>query len=213
MSDPEAEIARLRALLEEREAQLAGYLRQRGEQLLEQVKRSREIEATRAHAATIDPVMGVLQHGLFHERLQFEARRAVELKRPLGVLVADLDRLADYNAARGYRAGDEALSVVGRTVRVMFEQRRRARPAVLGRERGDCFAIVLPYADREETEALAEAVRHVVERVSFGADRLTVSVGAAFSTGVDGRCTELLPVALAAQQRASKAGGNRVELA
>ena len=108
----------------------------------------RDDEARRAlrHRATHDPLTGLANRELFHERLA-DALRDGEA----AVLYVDLDGFKPVNDRFGHAAGDEVLRIVAR--RLLASVRATDTVARLG---GDEFALLLGEPGRAE---------HVAERV------------------------------------------------
>ena len=59
--------------------------------------------------ATSDPLTGLLNHRAFQERVESEVGRAQRYKRPLTLVLLDLDFFKSINDAYGHQAGDTAL--------------------------------------------------------------------------------------------------------
>ena len=129
--------------------------------------------------ARIDGQTGVANHQHFIETLGEEIKRAVRHKKPVTVLLAELDFFQDYVDVNGKERGDYALQTIAATVSDTF---RRAGDLVarVGNAR---FAVVLPEADAQTGQRFAERLRRNVYDLcvpfpsSEAADRLTVSVG------------------------------------
>lgn len=128
----------------------------------------------------------------------------------VGVLMLDLDHFKDLNDRFGHPAGDEALRVFAELLR------RSLRPGdVPARYGGEEFAVLLPGADLQAAESVADRIRASLEStpILLGPGivaRITVSAGVAVAPS-DG--TERLPLLAAADRAlyAAKHGGrNRV---
>jgi diguanylate cyclase (GGDEF)-like protein len=126
------------------------------------------------------------------------------------LLMIDADHFKAVNDRYGHDRGDEALTIISRTIR------RVVRPGdVVGRMGGEEFAVYLPGADEKTAEGIAERIRRAVQLSYFapaGRPRpLTVSIGGAvFETAPP--FPELFRVADQRLYAAKSGGRNRVNL-
>ena len=107
---------------------------------------------------------------------------------PGAVLVIDLDNFKDVNDTFGHKAGDDLLKGVAGAVRHRIRQ-----TDLLARIGGDEFAVLLPQADADQAQVVADAIvkalgRHVAV-LGDRSIRVTASVGVAMFDGLSGpRC-------------------------
>ncbi len=101
--------------------------------------------------ATQDGLTGCLTHRAFHDRLTAEMARAERHRRPLSVVIVDLDHFKRVNDSLGHLAGDELLRVVGAVLRAGLRV-----GDVAGRLGGDEFALLLPDTTLDGAVALAQ---------------------------------------------------------
>jgi diguanylate cyclase len=106
------------------------------------------------------------------ELMASQARRG----RSGALLVIDADYFKRVNDRFGHDAGDEALSIIARTIRAV------ARPTdLVGRMGGEEFAVYLPDAEQRTVAMLAERIRRAVMLAHFAPDGraylLSVSIG------------------------------------
>ncbi|TJV13549.1 MAG: diguanylate cyclase, partial [Mesorhizobium sp.] len=104
--------------------------------------------------------------------------RAVARRRPLSVMITDLDRFKTVNDTHGHDGGDE----------VLREFARRLRKNVRGidlacRFGGEEFVVVMPDTDGAVAEKVAERIRAEIAQMPFAVGQdgktieVTVSVG------------------------------------
>ena len=115
--------------------------------LLSVLQRDRTRQLDRAIAlATHDPLTGLPNRTLFHERLDEQ----LDAAESIAVLLIDLDGFKEVNDTLGHALGDELLVEVGRRLRPLL-----AAPDLIARLGGDEFAVFLR----------AESETHALERV------------------------------------------------
>ncbi|BDZ73982.1 hypothetical protein GCM10025856_17010 [Methylophaga marina] len=144
-------------------------------QLLEQrvEARTKELE----ELARTDALTGVLNRGGLMSCLTDEIDRATRYKRPLSLLMVDLDHFKYVNDQYGHQQGDVVLT---EAVQIISNVSRHSDH--LGRYGGEEFLLILPETDMNEAKSLAERIRLDVEQHSFcqqdGHDiSLTCSIG------------------------------------
>lgn len=162
-------------------------------------------------AATHDSMTGLLNRGEIVSVLRCEIARGRRERRPVGIVLADLDHFKKINDTFGHSAGDAVLQETTRR----FRSGLRTYDGV-GRYGGEEFLLILPGCDLRTTRERAEAIRHLIEKdvVVIPQDtlRATVSMGVTVAdSGGDESVEVLLERADAALYRAKNNGRNRVE--
>jgi diguanylate cyclase (GGDEF)-like protein len=171
------------------------------------IGRLRDEEQMR-HDALHDPLTGLANRTLLHDRLNHAVAQSERGMGDTCVLFVDLDDFKHVNDDHGHQVGDELLATLGGRLL------GAVRPAdTVARMGGDEFVVVcenidlpaaLTLSDRLEV-AIAEPIR------AGGAEhRLSASIGIALGRG--GAGDALLRNADAAVYRAKAAGGARVEV-
>jgi diguanylate cyclase (GGDEF)-like protein len=169
--------------------------------LLRALARARELSTT-------DPLTGLTNRRGLAERAPGLLRRALEDGLPVGVVVADVDHFKRVNDEHGHPVGDAVL----RDVAYAMRSELRAFDLIY-RLGGEEFAILLPGADLQKTQEIAERLRVAVARSSTGGVSVTMSFGAGAVSGSRVRLPQLYARADAALYRARRAGGHRVSAA
>jgi diguanylate cyclase (GGDEF)-like protein len=128
-----------------------------------------------AEEATTDSLTGLANHRSFHERLQGSVSLNRRHRRPLSLVVLDIDFFKRVNDEHGHQAGDRVL------VEVAERLLRQARSGeLLARVGGEEFGWLLPEADAAGAMAAAERARQAIASRPFaGVGPLTISAGVA----------------------------------
>ncbi len=155
-----------------------------------------------------DPLTGFYNHRFLHERLGEEVVRAQRARRPLSVLMLDIDDFKLVNDTFGHLFGDRVLTWTAELIRSTL--RASDVPARYG---GDEFAIILPETDKDEARSAAERILEAFrDRAFVGEQRgpvpIAASIGVATFPG-DGRtATDLIAAADRALYRVKRDGGH-----
>lgn len=136
----------------------------------------KRMEEQLAALARTDSLTGVYSRRHFIEASDDLIRLMKRNRRPLALMMADLDHFKRINDALGHHAGDQALVAFAATCREIIR-----RSDLLGRVGGEEFAIVLPETALPQALELAERLREATAAVTVpgydGDIRLTVSIG------------------------------------
>lgn len=168
-------------------------------------------EALRLQAIR-DPLTGLYNRRYMQEFLERELHSARRKRRPLSVVMLDLDYFKRYNDDFGHSAGDQALAAVGEMLMRMV----RAED-IACRYGGEEFTLILPECPLSEATVRAEEIRKRLKeyrpRPDNSAPELSCSIGlAAFDETTD-RVDLLLKFADDALYQAKRAGRDRVVVA
>lgn len=131
--------------------------------------------ATIRTAMITDGLTRALTHAAFRERLDSEFRRARRYRRPLSLVLIDLDFFKQVNDGHGHLAGDTVL----RDVAGMILTRVR-REESLGRLGGEEFAILLPETELSGAQVLARDLQERVRAARWEVAGATVQITASF---------------------------------
>lgn len=157
-----------------------------------------------------DTLTGLLNRRGFDEAAALALAEARPTGQPITALMCDIDMFKAINDEHGHDCGDIALREVAQMMQASFA----GRAAVLGRQGGDEFAILLPGVDVEEASRIAEGLREDCEAHSFvrqgRAPRVTLSVGIATECSGEAQLQTLMSRADAALLQAKRGGRNLV---
>jgi len=175
----------------------------------ERTKELQEANARLQLLAVTDGLTGVFNHRRFQEALQTELIRAERHKRPLSVLMIDVDFFKKINDAMGHPAGDELLR---RLAEILSADLRQTD--LIARYGGEEFTVLLPETSKTEAMYVAERMRAAVELLAnenaAWRQKVTVSLGVATfpEDGLSG--ADVLEAADKAMYIAKRQGRNRV---
>ena len=161
-----------------------------------------------ARQATTDELTGLLNHRRLHEALSDELEHGPRFRKPVALVLLDIDDFKRVNDTHGHQCGDEVLYAVARAV----ESGAREGDHV-ARYGGEEIAVVLPHAGLAQAKVVAERIRRRIESVAVslpggGFVRPTASLGVAVLAG-GGDKAALIAAADAALYDAKRAGKNR----
>lgn len=126
------------------------------------------------------------------------------------LLMIDADNFKSINDVFGHDKGDEALTIIARSIRSVL----RAGDLV-GRMGGEEFAVYLPGVDGQDAEAIAERIRYSVDLADFAPNgrqrHLSVSIGGAVFQGPV-NFSQLFRIADQHLYAAKQTGRNRVTI-
>jgi two-component system, chemotaxis family, response regulator WspR len=164
--------------------------------------------------AALDGLTGIANRRRFDETSRAEWQRALRNKKPLSLLMCDVDKFKVYNDKLGHQAGDHCLKKVAAALTACLK-----RPADLAaRYGGEEFALLLPDTGIDGAAQLAEACRAQVARMELehpeGASVVTLSLGVASIVPTNhNKFEDLIASADKALYAAKNAGRNQVSVA
>lgn len=160
-----------------------------------------------ADLATRDALTGVANRRAMQNGLQREWLRCVDQRRPLSVLMIDVDFFKRYNDTHGHLEGDVLLRTIAQNLQALHDPTRE----LLARFGGEEFALLLPGVPQCDALRRAETIRSAIQQ---RVGEITISIGVAgFTPTAHDDAMDLLRRADAALYRAKRAGRNRVEAA
>lgn len=185
--------------------------------LVTQIRRKRYNDRLRASVAqsiemaVTDALTGLHNRRYLDNHLQTLFERAVARRRPLSVMIVDLDRFKSINDRFGHDGGDDVLREFARRLR----QNMRGIDLIC-RFGGEEFVVVMPDTDGPVAEKVAERIRAEIARTPFAIGKegqsvtVTISVGVSSARGQADDVRSLLKRADMALYEAKKSGRNKV---
>jgi diguanylate cyclase (GGDEF)-like protein/PAS domain S-box-containing protein len=170
-------------------------------------------EAALKTLAASDGLTGLANRRSFDQTLAMEWARAERTKKPLSLVLVDVDHFKLYNDLHGHQKGDECLravaSIIGETA---------LRPADLSaRYGGEEFTIIMPETDQRAAVKVAERLRSTLAKLQLKHGAAGAGPLVTFSIGIATRAPDetvsadwLLMKADEALYAAKHTGRNRV---
>lgn len=160
--------------------------------------------------AEADGLTGVLNPRGFYWQAQILLRRLHARRRPIGVLMIDLDHFKQVNDTYGHGAGDGVLRMAADLLRQGIRDND-----ICGRLGGDELVALIAEKTLPEVQIVAERIRASIEECLVSVEesesiRFTVSIGLYFANSAPGDLTLTLHAADKALYLAKSNGRNRV---
>jgi diguanylate cyclase (GGDEF)-like protein len=157
-----------------------------------------------------DGLTEIFNRRKYDEEAQREVARAVRHRRPLSLIMCDIDRFKQVNDSHGHLCGDSILKQIAQLTREFLRPEQ-----IFARVGGEEFAILSPEVDLEGARALAEKVRARLAEHEFvfagSKVPITCSFGVCELTPEMTTPEDLYAAADRALYLAKNSGRNRVE--
>jgi|GEM_PF-1033684 len=168
-----------------------------------------QLHETTAQLAITDSLSGLYTHGYFQDLLGKEFRNAYYNKKPISLIILDIDFFKIVNDNFGHPQGDALLKQVGGIIKSVAREND-----VVARYGGDEFTVVCLNTNKIEAVLIAERIRQAVEEYEFVSGtkiiKITMSAGvASFPEDCDTK-KDLIEIADQALYEAKQTGRNRV---
>jgi diguanylate cyclase (GGDEF)-like protein len=162
--------------------------------------------------AFTDPLTELYNHRFFQETLLQEFTRSERYKKPLSLMIIDIDFFKKFNDTYGHLVGDKVLKHVS----AIFKSSMREQIDTVARYGGEEFGVILPETSLEGAAVFAERIRKKVEEsfIQEGDKKLKVTLSIGVSCISVTKCTKTSDLIEAADQALYKAkaeGRNQVQ--
>lgn len=210
-------IVKEKAALRESEAQnlalVTQYNRELEQQIAERTAELSEMNRKLQQLSEIDGLTGIANRRKLDIELDKEWRRAIREKRPLALLMIDIDHFKEYNDQYGHPAGDRCLQLVAEVLTSLIHRSGE----LVARYGGEEFVVILPGHTIQTARAIAEKIRYAIQSKQMphlgnpSLPVVTVSIGVASTVpDQDKEPSTLLNQADACLYQAKHEGRNRV---
>ncbi len=141
--------------------------------LISDITERKMIEEKLVELAERDPLTNIYNRRKFYNFLEDEIERSKRYKRPLSLIMFDIDYFKKVNDTYGHNVGDRVLIMIADIVAANIR-----RIDVFGRLGGEEFGILVSDTAIEGSKALAEKVKGKIESHNFDvAGKVTISIG------------------------------------
>ena len=160
-----------------------------------------------------DPLTNLFNRRVMEESLDREVHRAIRYRRPLGLIMLDIDNFKAFNDSFSYAAGDTLLRELG-----AYLQANLRKGDLTCRYGGEEFILILPESTPEDTIKRADQLREGVKRLrvqhqGLPLGEVTISIGIACFPQHGKSMYEMLRAVDTALHRAKSAGKDCVTIA
>jgi diguanylate cyclase (GGDEF)-like protein len=122
-----------------------------------------------------DGLTGSYTHGYLHEVLELEMQNSLTGRRPLSILILDIDDFKQVNDLHGHLFGDRVIKETAETIAASVRA-----DDIFGRLGGDEFLVIMPGADHDKA---GEVAQRICTSFAQSNHMATVSVGVASLSG------------------------------
>ena len=141
--------------------------------LTAEIEQRKKLEEELRHLASTDSLTGLLTRRRFFELGAAELARMNRRKKPISIIIMDLDYFKRINDQYGHAVGDQVLASVGRLYRTKLREFD-----IIGRLGGEEFGLVLPETDLEAARLIAERFRRELRTLQWNQQDQTLTVTA-----------------------------------
>jgi len=161
------------------------------------------------HASLTDKLTNLYNFGFFNNRIKEEISRSNRYRRPVGLIMIDIDHFKNFNDTYGHEKGNEVLKMVSKVVKESIRQ-----SDIAFRYGGEEFAVLLPETSTE-TRITANRLREQVEKQEIfikGGEKIkiTISIGYSYHPWPKKSKLNLIERADNALYKAKNTGRNKV---
>lgn len=132
-----------------------------------------------AQMSKIDPLTGLGNRRYFDEQLKYAWNKSLKEKKPISIIMMDIDYFKSFNDNYGHLEGDKCLKIIGNTIKSSI----REKADIVARYGGEEFVALLSETDLHMAAVMAERIRtnikslKIPHQFSCASDYITISLG------------------------------------
>jgi diguanylate cyclase (GGDEF)-like protein len=160
-----------------------------------------------------DPLTGLWNRRKYDQTIEIEWHRCLRYKRPIALILLDIDYFKEFNDSYGHMAGDKCLIKIGE----MLKNSLSRSSDMVARYGGEEFIVLLPDSGKEEAIKVADMLWLKIESMNIPHEKSSVNNYVTMSIGVTSTVPDsnssyevLFKVADRALYQAKNAGRNQV---
>lgn len=187
-------------------------LQEQNQALRDEVRLRENAQSKLEELSRKDSLTGIYNRRYFFELAEQEFNRARRYKRPVAMIMIDLDHFKNINDTHGHLVGDQVLTEIANRI-----QKNSREVDIVGRYGGEEFIILLPETTLDDACILAQRIWNSLTQRPTATSKLVLPIQA--SIGVAGSSIEdeislykLIDQADQALYRAKDLGRNRIEV-
>ena len=192
-------------------------LRQLAEKkLISEKERAESMAEDMFQLSTTDGLTGIENRRMFDGAIQSEWSRAKRYKKPISLILCDIDFFKRFNDHYGHQAGDKCLQ----NIATVLKEHARRGGDIAARYGGEEFAVIMPDTDEDNAEQLATQMHDAISKLKIPheaskiSDIVTVSFGVASVVPERGQLPDkLIKYADIALYKAKTLGRNQIIVA
>ncbi|MEF3280300.1 MAG: sensor domain-containing diguanylate cyclase [Elusimicrobiota bacterium] len=165
--------------------------------------------STTEELARKDPLTGLFTHRVFQEKIDEEILVSARTKRPLSLVIIDIDHFKKINDTYGHQIGDNVLKGVSLTIKKAVREFD-----FIARYGGEEFAIILPQTPKNQAVEISKIIQKKIKLEVFEFENkkfsITVSMGIAEFPKEATSKSQLIRVADERLYRAKREGRDRI---
>jgi len=156
--------------------------------------------------ATLDGLTRIYQRRYFDAMAEMEWKRVVRHRRPVSILMVDMDHFKSINDTHGHDKGDVVLRKVSQILKAACREED-----IVARYGGEEFIILLPETEQDGARSVSQRIHDSLLKLYTLPDRtITVSIGVACYPACGGReLAEVIRFADEAMYDAKRTGRNK----
>ena len=147
--------------------------------IVRDIREQKKVEAELEHLATHDPLTGLPNRSILHDRLQLALSRAAREKKPFALLMFDLDDFKQINDTYGQKVGDIVLQSTARRL----QQCVRGLDTVCRLGADEFMVLVEDLVESGDSDIVARRIQQAFEEpIGAGTQAVSVTASVGIST-------------------------------